>query len=401
MVRKRLRRSGLLYYALPVAGVAVALFLFYLKGKYQENTDKRLTSAVESFPARYLGENGALPDLERVMGWGRNIETSIPEIRRVVITWIRGDGREFILYPIGGPNPPARYDVPPTVISWQGETRGQIGVVLNPWRYNLPEYITWGVVAFLLLVIPVVVAQAAGQERRLMGVLALLEQKTRELVHLEKMGLVGMLTANIFHDIKKPMLNIRADLDNLPEGEVRNAIEEQVDLFFRMIRDLNLEGFLRGSGTREEFLDLEDVIDSSLRLVHYEMANVKVEKKSLDGLPLVLSARHRLVQVFSNLFLNAFQAMGGKGTLTIQGSATSGTPRKVHVSVSDTGRGIPPHQIDRIFEPFFSTGGEESTGLGLYITRSIVQDMGGSLFVESEVGRGATFTVALPAREEH
>jgi signal transduction histidine kinase len=399
-MRKRIRRNRFPYYALPVAGVAVSLFLFYLKGKYEENTEKRLTSSIESFPARYLGEDNALPDLERVIGWGRNIESSIPEIKRVVITWIRGDGREFVLYPVGGSNPPVGYDMLPTVLSWQGETRGQIGVVLNAWRINLPEYITWGVVVLLLLVIPPVVAQTAGQERRLMGVLALLEEKNRELVHLEKMGLVGMLTANIFHDIKKPILNIRAELDALPQSDVRNAVEEQVDLFFRMIRDLNLEGFLRGSGSREEFLDLEEVIDSSLRLVHYEMGNVKVEKESLDGLPLVLSARHRLVQAFSNLFLNAFQAMGGKGTLTIKGSASSGNSRKVNVSVSDTGRGIPPDQIHRVFEPFFSTGGEESTGLGLYITQSIVQDMGGSLSVESEVGKGATFTVTLPAGEQ-
>ena len=116
--------------------------------------------------------------------------------------------------------------------------------------------------------------------------------------------------------------------------------------------------------------------------------------RRFDELPLVPCLPDEINQVWTNLIHNALQAMGRTGTLTIGLRQEAGNAL---ISVGDTGCGIPPELRDRIFDPFFTTKpAGEGTGLGLEIVRKIVEKHGGRIAVDSEVGRGSTFTVSLP-----
>ena len=116
--------------------------------------------------------------------------------------------------------------------------------------------------------------------------------------------------------------------------------------------------------------------------------------KVTDALPTVHSDRGQLQQLFLNLINNAFAAMKRGGHLNI--IVKDQAPDSVVVSIQDDGIGIPKEQIEHIFEPFFTTKKSEGTGLGLSISYGIVQKLRGAISVESEVGRGTTFTVTLP-----
>ena len=119
--------------------------------------------------------------------------------------------------------------------------------------------------------------------------------------------------------------------------------------------------------------------------------------KPADQPPLVLAQPFRLVQVFSNLILNAYQAIDGKGTLTLESRAAGGG---VEVTVTDTGPGIPIEALPSVFEPFFTARSEsEGSGLGLAISRLIVEELNGTVEVDSTAGGPTTFRVWLPAEE--
>jgi len=397
--RKRSPRPGLSYLLL-VPAVLLVLSLLSFKEGYENSLVEHLTWAAENFPAAIVGSGDDLPDLPEVRDEARRIEAAYPEISEMVVTREFDDGSTVVLHPEGRRRAPAQYLIR-AVLLHRGSSVGEVFVIPDPWRFHLVQYSIWAVVALLMLLVPLVLIRLVVARRRLLSAEALLDEKTQQLIHLEKLGLVGMLTANIFHDLKKPVLHIRDEIRSLPETDTKREVEAEVDLFLRMLRDLNLEGLLRSTDRRDEYLDLGETIERSLNLVKYELDGIEVKREGLDQLPLVLGVRHRLIQVFSNLFLNALQAMDGRGTLTIRGASEERGERLfARVTVSDTGKGIAPDHLDRIFEPFFTTGArEDSTGLGLYITRSIVQQMGGTISVESKPDTATTFTVLLPGEE--
>jgi signal transduction histidine kinase len=243
------------------------------------------------------------------------------------------------------------------------------------------------------------------QEKVLTATTQILEENQRELIRLERLSLAGLLTANIFHDIRKPMTNIKHEIGDLSEAlggfagatrALRN-IREQVNLFFDILNDLNIERFVRADQADEEYVDINRVVEQSLRLVQYERGSTQLSVSLAPGLPLILARPFRLVQVFSNLVLNAYEALQGRGELRIL-TRTDGT--QVSVEIADNGPGIPPADLERIFSPFFTgKSPDKGTGLGLYISRSIVEQMGGTIRGDSTVGHGATFTVSIPVSE--
>jgi len=116
-----------------------------------------------------------------------------------------------------------------------------------------------------------------------------------------------------------------------------------------------------------------------------------------DNLPLILGIPHRIIQVFSNLILNAYSAMEGKGLLNITGSLLNQQAPWAVIKIQDNGPGISEKNLNQLFDPFFTTKtSTEATGLGLYITKNIVESMGGDIKVESQIGTGTTFIVSLP-----
>ncbi|HZS11028.1 MAG TPA: ATP-binding protein, partial [Nitrospirales bacterium] len=142
--------------------------------------------------------------------------------------------------------------------------------------------------------------------------------------------------------------------------------------------------------------DLNAVVDRVLFLTEHTLSasQVKLEKDLCRDLPNILVDAHMIEQVLMNLVLNAVQAMKGGGTIRVR---TRLVDDRCAIEVEDTGCGIPPNLLPRIFDPFFTTKGTgEGTGLGLSVSLGIVERHGGELLVESEVGRGSTFTVLLP-----
>jgi signal transduction histidine kinase len=132
--------------------------------------------------------------------------------------------------------------------------------------------------------------------------------------------------------------------------------------------------------------------------------NVEVDERLDEALPVILADPDQLAQVFGNLIRNAIQAMPEGGRLTVETSEVSDSPLLsgvgpgvwwMAVSITDTGVGIPQENLDKLFEPLFTTKAK-GIGLGLAVTKTLVEGHGGSIEVESEVGKGTTFTVRLP-----
>jgi signal transduction histidine kinase len=223
-----------------------------------------------------------------------------------------------------------------------------------------------------------------------------LEQKKQELIQLEQLALAGKLSAGLLHDLKKPVIHIREECrDGLTPGSVKD-ISEQSDLFLAMLRDSGLEDFARRRSSEPEYCDLIDLVERSLRLVEYERNDVQVRVSVQGEIPLVKALPTRLMQVFSNLILNAYQAMSGKGILSIDlHTEQLHEERNAVIEVTDTGPGIPPEHAPHVFQPFFTTG-KGGSGLGLYICKTIVEDLGGSISLSGPPEGGTLFRVILP-----
>jgi len=164
----------------------------------------------------------------------------------------------------------------------------------------------------------------------------------------------------------------------------------------------NLLKFARPQSERMREVDLNAVLEETLALLAHQMTlqKITVRKEFQGGLPRVYDNPDLLQQVFTNLFLNASNAMPQGGTLTVTTRATEAgeaSSRGVEIQFSDTGHGIPPENLSKIFDPFFTTMPVgKGVGLGLSISYSIIQQHQGSIEVESQVGKGTTFTIRLP-----
>ena len=214
------------------------------------------------------------------------------------------------------------------------------------------------------------------------------------------MALAGQLSASLLHDLKKPVLNIRNDLDDfqsISEND-RTVIREEIKSFLNILGDVGLEKFVAPE-TEAEYLDPSELIKRSAALVRYERRGcvLTIEEQPADAEPLppIYGKRIRFVQVLSNIMVNAYQAMNGKGELRIA-AKLSDDGKFVAISLSDTGPGISAENIENIFTPFHTTKtADKGTGLGLYIASSIITEAGGYIDVTGEPGR-TCFTVYIP-----
>ncbi|MBN2056066.1 cache domain-containing protein, partial [bacterium] len=225
-----------------------------------------------------------------------------------------------------------------------------------------------------------------------------------EVQKADRLAMIGRLSAGIAHEINNPLGSIllftRLLLQKAPrEGVIRDNLD-------RIERDTKrcqtiVQGLLDFARQREpkiEPLDVNELLGKTMRLFegHPSFHNIEVNKDLQSGLPLVQADAAQLIQVFVNIIMNATDAMGESGVLTLTTSA-AGDGKGVQIRFSDTGCGINEEDLDKLFEPFFTTKAVgHGTGLGLSISYGIIRKHGGSIKVFSRPGEGSTFVIMLP-----
>lgn len=233
-----------------------------------------------------------------------------------------------------------------------------------------------------------------------------------QLHQAEKGAVVGRLAAAIAHEIRNPLNYINLTLDHMrsafapTDPQKRTTFAQLTDQLKTEVARINrhITDFLKYS--RPSKLELQDLdiraeAEDALRLVEVRATDCGIETKIVQDdpkLPPVVGDRESLRSVFTNLVINAVEAIDGEGgrvSITLSNTGQN----SVKVEVTDTGRGISPDDISKVFEPYFSTK-ETGTGLGLAIVKKAVDDHGGTISVASREGSGTTFTVILPAREK-
>jgi len=233
-----------------------------------------------------------------------------------------------------------------------------------------------------------------------------LETTQKQLILSERLSAVGELSASVAHEINNPLAGVlvysKLLSRKLSSGKIDreemladfNKIEDAVNHCTQIVR--GLLDFSRQSEPNFEQVDLSEVITRVITLIEHQAVKSRVEivRQEVPVSPVFADSR-QLQQVFLNLIMNAIQAMPGGGKLTV--GISNGSEGWVKVSVSDTGVGIPPENMPKLFTPFFTTKGEKGVGLGLAVSYGIVERHGGRIEVQSEVGKGSTFTVFLPA----
>ena len=228
-----------------------------------------------------------------------------------------------------------------------------------------------------------------------------IQRMQAQLARSEKLASLGGLVAGIAHELNNPLTGVLVlaslmEKDPKLDPELREDVASIVHETQRCARIVRgLLDFSRESVPRKQPCNLNDVLESSLTLVGNQALfhDVTVHRRYDPGLPEVMADAQQMEQVFVNMLVNAAQAMEGGGELTLETSVRDG---QVLVRIADTGPGIPPGVLGRIFDPFFTTKETRGTGLGLSVSYGIVQNHGGTIEVESEVGVGTAFTIRIP-----
>jgi signal transduction histidine kinase len=229
-----------------------------------------------------------------------------------------------------------------------------------------------------------------------------LEEKLREVEHA---AAIGRLASGIAHEIRNPLNFINLSIDHVrsrfyPEnGGRRDQFEKMLDSIKSEVARLNrlVTDFLsygRPTKLSPEKVDLKTLVQEvvSPLAAQAEAQQVTVTVESAPDLPAVQADAELLKICLSNLIINALQAMLDGGQLTVR---LKGDSAHVSIDVSDTGPGVAPEHLEKIFEPYYSTK-ETGIGLGLAVTKKLVQDHGGTIIVTSQPNQGATFTIRLP-----
>jgi PAS domain S-box-containing protein len=256
------------------------------------------------------------------------------------------------------------------------------------------------VAVYCTLIGNIVARKRAERERSIAS-----EQQRTAMERTDRLNAVGMLAAGMAHEINNPLQGMLSHLRALqpfvPADSSGNRNLEMVQKGIDTISSLVRRLLMLGSTDEQSRAgaDVQESIDFVAQLLEsqFRRTNVRIERGvAIQGLNIAMP-RAEFVQILMNLFINARDAMPSGGVVSIQTDARDGV---AHVRVSDTGQGIPPELIGRIFAPFFTTKGSRGTGLGLSVTESLVRACKGSIAVDSKPGTGTTFHVTLPLLRE-
>ena len=260
------------------------------------------------------------------------------------------------------------------------------------------------------------IASVLGPDREVEGVIKIFRDITEvrelqeQIIQSEKLATLGQLAAGVVHELNNPLTSISVYGEYLvrkhsesgdPDDVAKlSRIVESADRILKFSRDL--VSYARPTTEAPAHVVITDVVEQAVVFCEHVLEEVgaTLERSYAESLPPVYGVRGQLVQVWVNLITNACHAMPiGAGRLRLEVSSVAGP--SVSVRVHDNGPGIPEENVDRLFEPFFSTKGEgKGTGLGLSIVRKIVHQHEGTVRVTSEVGHGTCMEVILPTDTE-
>lgn len=233
------------------------------------------------------------------------------------------------------------------------------------------------------------------------------EQILEALRHAEQVKLVGQLAGGILHEVRNPLIGLGSLATHLAEQqELPRAARDRCALIAREAARIDelLEshlGQLRPRPFDLQPCDLPSLVEDMLMLLKPNLRKQRIiVKKVIPELPMVEASRAHLQQVFLNISMNAVDAMPNGGELIINAALVAKQSPGISVTFSDTGKGIDPEDLQRIFEPFFTNGKAKGVGLGLTVTHDIVERHGGQLVISSPPGSGAVVEVWLPLKRD-
>jgi two-component system NtrC family sensor kinase len=280
--------------------------------------------------------------------------------------------------------------------------------ILSGWQTYKTEMLAFLAVSTIAILIIIMGITSAWVERIKQADLRR-EATLHNVEHTNRMASIGRLAAGVAHEINNPLaiINEKAglikDLLNMPSGNPpdKEKLRKQTDSIIQSVTRCSeithrLLGFARHIDIKTEPVAIDSLIRDVLGFLEKEAdyRDIHVTMHVSDTLPTVRSDRGQLQQLFLNLINNAFDAMKRGGNLEI--SVFDKDPNHVVVRIKDDGIGISQKDIEHIFEPFFTTKKSKGTGLGLSISYGIVKKLRGTIYVDSELGRGTTFTVTIP-----
>jgi two-component system NtrC family sensor kinase len=261
------------------------------------------------------------------------------------------------------------------------------------------------------LVLNIAIAPLRVDSHERTGALVVMEDVTsrirleEQLQQREKLSSIGLLAAGVAHEVNTPLTGVSSYTQMLlgmfPETDPKHALLLKVRRQAERATDIvnNLLNFSRtGSATEFTEVDIHRVLDDTLQLLEPQLRSSQIEivRNYNEAVPQVFGNSGKLQQVFTNLLLNARDSIIGGGRITLS-TNSNGNDEAMVVEISDTGVGIDPENVAKIYDPFYTTKGVgRGTGLGLAVSYGIVQEHSGHITVNSAPGRGTTFRIILP-----
>lgn len=348
---------------------------------------------------------GAITQVSKKIVTIHSVDVLLQQTSRLIEEAFDFERVQVLLQDGDGPSAPAldaaTTDIP---ILYRGLPIGVLRVSLRPRASFSPEDLS--MLQTLADEIAVAIENARLYEN-LQQQMAMLEQAQFQLMHSAKLATIGELAAFIAHEINNPLTSVLGYasliLSETPAGDPKRSdlevIEKESLRARAIVRDLL--GYARQTDSAMEQTGINDALESILPLIRRraESQNVSIDAQLDPRVPRIMGDVNQLKQVFINLLNNAIDAMpsGGRVDIVTREVAGNGTGPQVEISFQDSGVGIPPDKINRIFDPFFTTKEDgKGTGLGLPISKRIVERHGGSIAVASTPGQGTRFTIYLP-----
>ena len=228
-----------------------------------------------------------------------------------------------------------------------------------------------------------------------------IKKMEEQMSNSEKLASIGRLAAGIAHEIGNPLTSVFSFVQILLEMEQDEFKKDSLQTIYFHINRISetlkqLSGFSKMPAPEPRECQINEIIETSINLIQYDKRarDIIINKELSPSLPSAVVDAHQLSQVFVNLILNAIDSMSAGGSLTLRSYATS---HAVIIQFEDTGIGIPKDRQLKIFDPFYTTK-EKGTGLGLAVSYNIIKKMNATISVESEVGKGTTFTITIPVK---